>query len=91
LLLSFHDEVVVPAVQQTSLHVEITQPEIKLDDFVPKEVADSRQVFSSKANKFSRYFMPSDEQRWFQFITGSHNSKKHLPTNLLEKALEEEG
>jgi hypothetical protein len=91
LLLLFHDELVVPAVQHTSLHVEITPAKIKLEDFIPKDVADSLQAFSSKANKFSGYFMPSDEQRWFKFITGSHHSNKHLPTNLLEKALEEEG
>ena len=62
-----------------------------LEDFVPQNVANSLQAFSSKANKFSGYFMPSDEQRWFEFITGNHHCKKPLPTKILEKALEEEG
>jgi hypothetical protein len=90
LVLSFHEELVMPAVRDTSLQVEITQAEIKLEDFVPKDVADSLQAFSLKADKYSGYLMPSDEQRWFQFITYSH-CKKPLPTNILEKALEEEG
>jgi len=92
LLLSFHDEVVVPAVQQTSLHVEITPPEIKLEDFVPKEVADSLQAFSSSGKKSIEIsYQPFDQQNWFEFLTTLHQSKAHLSTELLEKVLLEDG
>jgi hypothetical protein len=91
LLVSFHDELVLPAVQQTFVHVEITPPEIKLEDFIPTDVVKSLQAFSSNANKLSGFFMPLDERHWFEFLTGIHRSKKHLPTTILKKALEEDG
>ncbi|MEN8215273.1 MAG: hypothetical protein ABFS56_02635 [Pseudomonadota bacterium] len=91
LLVSFYDELVLPAAQQTLIHVEITPPEIKLEELIPTDVAKSLQDFSSNANKFSGFFMPLDEQHWFEFLTGTHRSKKPLPTTILEKALEEDG
>jgi len=92
LLLSFHDELVVPAVQQTSIHIEITPPEIKLEDFIPKNVANSLQAFSSNSKKsIDIYYQPFNQQSWFEFLTTLHRSKAHLSTELLEKALLEDG
>ncbi len=92
LLLSFHDELVVPAVQQTSIYVEITPPEIKLEDFIPKNVANSLQAFSSSSKKsIDIYYQPFNQQSWFEFLTTLHRSKAHLSTELLEKALLEDG
>jgi len=92
LLLLFHDELVVPTVQQTSLYVEITPPEIKLEDFIPTDVANSLQAFSSSGKKsIDIYYQPYDQQSWFEFLTTLHRSKAHISTELLEKTLLEDG
>jgi hypothetical protein len=91
LLLSFHDELVVPTTQQTLIQTEITPPEIKLEEFIPKEAIDSLEAFSSSGKKSIEIFQPYNQQRWFEFLTTIHRNKAPLSTELLEKKLQEDG
>jgi len=84
LLLSFYEELVVPAIKNTSIRVEITSDEIKIADFVPEKAANALQVFSSNTRKSTDFFIPVNEPDWFEFVTAIHQSKKRLPTNIFE-------
>ncbi len=91
ILFDFKRFLVDPAVQNTSIKIELTKSEVFFEDIAGKEAADALKRFSFAANKSTGHSHPCDEERWFTFLLAAQKSKKELSSNILEATLIEQG
>jgi hypothetical protein len=91
ILIDFKDSLVDPAIQNTSISVELTKDQIFLEDVVGKEAADALKRFSRLANKSTGYSHGCDEDRWFEFLLAAKKSGKQRSSDILEVTLIEQG
>ncbi|MCX7067949.1 MAG: hypothetical protein NTW85_09695 [Methylococcales bacterium] len=91
LLIDFKISLVEPAIQNTSINVELTKDQVFLEDVVGKEATEALKRFSKLANKSTGYSHGCDEKRWFEFLLAAQKSGKQLYSDILEATLREQG
>lgn len=90
ILSEFHDKMVKPLADELQITVELTPPEIRLEDKLPKSFKLFKN-FSRLANKTTGSAYPSDRERWFDFIISTHRHQEKFDSDDLEGFLKEEG
>jgi len=90
ILSEFHDKMVKPLADELQITVELTKPEIRLEDKLPKSFKLFKN-FSRLANKTTGSAYPSVRERWFDFIISTHQHQEQLDSDYLKGFLKEEG
>lgn len=89
-LKAFHDEVLVPAVKNTRLSVELGVESFEPADTLGKDVARLLHDFASAANPSTGASHPADNARWRAFVIGAHRARVSIEADLLARWLREE-
>jgi hypothetical protein len=90
ILAEFHDNMVKPLADELQITVELTPPEIRLEDKLPKSCKLFKN-FSRLANKTTGSAYPLDRERWFDFIISTHRHQEPFDSDDLKGFLKEEG
>lgn len=91
LLARFHTEVVEPSLRGTTVGVDVSSPDVEIEDLAPSSVAEALRQFSVLANKSTGASHPLDQERWFSFVVASHRSGKPMEVEMLTRWLVEKG
>lgn len=87
ILEDFVKRVATPAQQSGSFTVEQTAALQTIDDWLDTASVDALRRFSNLANKSTGASHPSDQQRWFAFLTQAHRAHSDLDTSQLSRWL----
>jgi hypothetical protein len=90
-LLEFYDHGIKKLTENLGGSVELTSDIYSLEDLIGNDGARCLRVFSSAANKSTGSTHPRDRERWFEFITLIHKSKKTISPADIQKFLIEDG
>jgi|SRR5450755_1082312 len=91
ILKEFAEEFALPAAQSLGLRIEITKPDVTVDDLLPPDVVQALVDFSTQANKGSRASHPRDKVRWQKFLIGAHQAHSELGSDILGDWLVQQG
>jgi len=88
---NFHQRIVVPATEGSTIGVELTGNSITIGQIAGPDVENALILFSNAANKSTGSSHPLDRKRWFEFITIAHESKKEIYPDIIIRSLSELG
>ena len=91
ILKEFAGQFAQPAAQSLGLRVEITRPDVTVEDLLPPDVVRALVDFSTQANKRSRATHPRDKARWQKFVIGAHQAHSELGSDILNDWLVQQG
>lgn len=91
ILIDFYDNVLKPIEKQINVEIEITEPDIALDDILTSECSKSFKAFSRCANRYTGNSHPLDQKRWFTFIICLDRNNKKIDPDFVQKMLVDDG
>jgi hypothetical protein len=86
----FARDYVTPLADEMGVTATLTNPEIRIHELLPRDVADALVQFSRLANGRSGASHPWDKQRWEAFVIGAHRADSELDAGTLSRWLTEE-
>ena len=90
-LMSFNEQIIQPAIIDTPITAQLTSDVITVASVAGIEVENALKRFSKLANKSTGTSHPSDQKRWFEFLTMAHHAHAKLDVNLIIHTLRELG
>ena len=90
-LISFNEQIIQPAIIDTPITAQLTSDVITVASVAGIEVENALKRFSKLANKSTGTSHPSDQKRWFEFLTMAHHAHAKLDVNLIIHTLRELG
>jgi hypothetical protein len=91
ILKEFAEQFALAAAQSLGLRVEITRPDVTVEDVLPPDLVRALVDFSTHANKGSRASHPRDKARWQKFLIGAHQAHSELGSDILSDWLVQQG
>ncbi|MHA3104536.1 hypothetical protein [Acinetobacter sp. ANC 3791] len=88
-LMSFYEQLIKPAVNNTTITIEITSDIVTIESVSGNEVANALRRFSSAANKSTGSSHPLDQQRWFDFLIVANQAETKPDVTLVIETLKE--
>ena len=88
---NFHENVVVPAIQGTSITTNLTSDQISIGGVTGEEVEKALVDFSDLANKSTGISHPLDNKRWLEFLVLAHEASSNLDPDIITRTLVERG
>lgn len=76
--------------KDSSIIFQLSEADMSLEDFMPKDIAGKLRRFSSLANKSTGYSHPFDFDRWLDFVISYHQCTCERRLGLIERWLHEE-
>jgi hypothetical protein len=90
-LMDFHEQIIQPAIQNTSITIELTSDIVTITSVAGIDVENALKRFSKLANKSTGASHPADQKRWFEFLTLAYHASNKLDVDLVITTLEELG
>ncbi|HAT3694585.1 TPA: hypothetical protein I8549_004918 [Serratia marcescens] len=87
ILRDFYEKIIYPLVKEEGFNVTISSNTQSLDDWLDEPTANSLNLFSRMANKYTGASHPLDEQRWYDFLINAHKSSASLEAGQLSRWL----
>ncbi|MDV6315927.1 hypothetical protein [Idiomarina sp. HP20-50] len=88
---NFYRNVILPAIDGTAITADLTSDQISIGSVAGNEAEKAFIQFSSSANKSTGSSHPSDRKRWLEFLVLVHKAKSDLDTDVVIRALVEQG
>ena len=88
---NFYENIVLPAIKETSITVELTSDQISIGSVAGEEVEKAIIRFSNLANKSTGSSHPLDKKRWLEFLVLAHEAKSDLHADMIIRTLVELG
>ena len=90
-LAHFHENIVLPAIEGTSIKAELTSDQVSIGSIAGEEAEKAIVLFSDLANKSTGSSHPSDRKRWFEFLVLAHDARSDLYQGIIIRTLVELG
>jgi hypothetical protein len=88
----FCDRIVRPCAEKRGVRVELTACHANLSDWLSGTAVEKLRTFSTTASRNTGSVLPTDQERWFDFIITAHNEGSELDASTLRRWLiEDEG
>jgi len=88
---NFYENIVLPAIGESSITAELTSNQISVGGVAGDEVEKALVCFSNLANKSTGSSHPLDRKRWFEFLILAHEAESNLHADLIIHTLMELG
>ncbi len=87
----FYENIVLPAIEGTSITAELTSDQISIGSVAGEEVEKAIVRFSNLANKSTGSSHPLDRKRWLEFLVLAHEARSDLHSDIIIRTLVELG
>ena len=91
ILLDFFEHIVKPVIEKVNVKIELTDPEITLNEILSSECSRLFAAFSKFANKSTGSSNPADQEKWFSFIKCIDENSEKVNPDTVQKLLIDDG